>query len=149
MRQILEAVEKGKKDKARELIAIHPTDVLKETHEHQKLTNAVYLGAAVQVKMAAALSAYMSAATRLSSALDVKLSQSPDELAKMRPKEIVELGQKMARIIQPAIDIAMATVKRRTDDETKAGKITLNTFNLLVRAAHEADSESSDVSDMK
>lgn len=149
MAQILEAVEKGKKDRARELIASHPTDVLKETHEHQKLTNAVYLGAAVQVKMAAALTAYMSAATRLSSALDTKLSQSSDELAGMKPKEIVELGQKMARIIQPAIDIAMATVKRRSDDETKSGKsITLNTFNLLVRAAHQADSVS-DVSDVK
>lgn len=133
MKEIEEAVSKGQPDRARALIGAHPVDVLKTTQEQQKLVSSLYLNVALQQKLAGALSAYMSATMKLAGALDTKLTS--EELADMKPKDLVDMASKMKRVMDPAVDIAMAVVKLE-DDGPKTFNITQNIVNRLVAARH-------------
>jgi len=149
MAEIEEAVKKGQPDRARALIGAHPVDVLKTTQEQQKLISSLYLNVSLQQKLTGALTAYMSATMKLASALDTKLSSN--ELAGMKPKDLVDMASKMKRVMDPAIDIAMAVVKLDSDDTPKNFNVTLNVIKKLVAARHamgDSPLDGSDVSDV-
>jgi len=132
--RVVAAVRKGNMEQARQVIAANPVSILKETHEHQKLTTAVLMLASVQSRLAPALASYMQTVERVVNAIGMR----HDELGEMKLEDLVKLGEKLRRIIDPGVQIAMAQSKFKDESPAGAngpGGLTMNQLNVFMQAA--------------
>lgn len=135
MTRILDAVRRGHQEQARQLIAANPTEILRDTHERQKLTSAVYMQAAMQVSLEGAWAAFMRTSVRIVNALEHRLATDPSALTQKSPEDLLKLAERLRRVLDPAIKIAMATEQ---EEEQKTLGVTQNTINVLMQGVEAA-----------
>lgn len=132
--RVVAAVRKGNMEQARQIIASNPVAILKETHEHQKLATAILMLASVQSRLAPALASYMNTVEKVVNAIAMR----HDELGEMKLEDLMKMAEKLRRVIDPGVQIAMAQSKFKDETASSAngpGGLTMNQLNVFMQVA--------------